>query len=303
MPGWSSIALALGAAALFGLTSALQHRSATTESRHRVGDPRLLLRLLGRPLWLSSLLSNGGAVALQILALHSGTLVVVQSLLVSSIILALPLEAALNRRPLERRQVLGATLGTVGIALFVVSARPAAGITRPSPGAWSLVFLTSAVVAVGCLLGAWTSARKSTRTSTRASTRASTGHARAILLGLATGVMYGLAAALFKTCSRLITHPAVLLSDWPVYVLVVVGVLGVVLNQNVYQAGVLAPGLTSLTLAEPITAVVIGTTAFREHLHLSPASLGAFALAGLVILAGLWLITTTRARPDTEAGC
>lgn len=285
MQGLSSIALALGAAALFALTSALQHRSATNESAHRVGDPRLLLRLLGRPLWLSSLLSNGGAVALQVLALRSGTLVLVQSLLLSSIILALPLEAALNRRTLARRQLLGATLATVGLALFVVSARPAAGITVPSPGTWSLVLIASVAVVLGCLAGA----------------RKSTGHLRAVLLGLATGVMYGLAAALFKTCSRQLTHPGALLSDWPVYLLVAVGAIGVVLNQNVYQAGMLAPGLTSLTLAEPITAVAIGTTAFGERLHLSPSSLAAFAVAALLIVAGLWLITTTSPRPGTEA--
>jgi drug/metabolite transporter (DMT)-like permease len=113
--------------------------------------------------------------------------------------------------------------------------------------------------------------------------------------------MYGLAAALFKTCSRQLTHPGALLSDWPVYLLVAVGAIGVVLNQNVYQAGMLAPGLTSLTLAEPITAVAIGTTAFGERLHLSPSSLAAFAVAALLIVAGLWLITTTSPRPGTEA--
>ena len=289
MTSWSCVPLALGASALFALTSALQHRSAATEQLHRVGDPRLLLRLLRRPLWLSSLLSNGAAVALQVLALRAGTLVVVQSLIVSSIILALPCEAALNGRSLQRRELVGAGLGTVGIGVFVLAARPAAGITSPAPTVWALILLASAGVVVASILGA----------------RVSVGLARPVLLGLATGVVYGVATALFKACSHQVTHPALLLGNWPVYVLVLVGILGVVLNQNVYQSGVLAPGLTALTLAEPLTALAIGTTAFEERLSLHLLNAGALVVAVVMAATGLWLITTTglpAARGHSPAG-
>jgi hypothetical protein len=109
---------------------------------------------------------------------------------------------------------------------------------------------------------------------------------------LATGVMYGVATALFKTCSADLAHPLTLLTKWPVYVLMLAGAVGMVLNQSLYQIGVLAPGLTSLTLAEPVTAVAIGITAFHERLALDPVSSAALIGAVLAIAGGLWLITT-----------
>ncbi len=279
MPEWSSIPLALGAATLFALTAALQHRSASRERRLGVADPRLLLRLLTRPLWLSSLLSNAGAVALQIAAFRAGTLVIVQALIVSSIVLAIPLEAALNGRRVQPRQLAGGSLAAIGLAVFVAFAHPASGISAPPFGEWLTVTLASAAVVLACLLGARTSAA----------------HARAIFLGLGTGVVYGLAAALLKACSEQLSHPVALLASWPVYLLIALGIFGVILNQNVYQAGALAPGLTSMTLAEPLTALAIGVAIFREHIPLSPENAGGIVAALVSLPVALWLIHTSPA--------
>ncbi|HEX7738227.1 MAG TPA: hypothetical protein VF426_01115, partial [Marmoricola sp.] len=55
---WLATLLAIAAGAAFAVTAALQHRAAAAEAEHPVADPRLLLRLLRRPMWLASNLTD-----------------------------------------------------------------------------------------------------------------------------------------------------------------------------------------------------------------------------------------------------
>src|SRR5579875_63469 len=89
---------ALGAALLFALASVLQHRSAERESEEATFRVHHMGRLVLRPVWLAGILADAGGYVLQFIALRQGTLVVVQVLLVSGLLFALPLAAAFNRR-------------------------------------------------------------------------------------------------------------------------------------------------------------------------------------------------------------
>jgi hypothetical protein len=89
--------LALASATCFGLSSGLQQRAAKQERPRAALDPRLLVQLLHRPLWLFGWVPDAAGTALQAVALRFGPLALVQPLLVTGLFIAIPLEATPSR--------------------------------------------------------------------------------------------------------------------------------------------------------------------------------------------------------------
>jgi hypothetical protein len=108
---------------------------------------------------------------------------------------------------------------------------------------------------------------------------------RALLLGAATGIIYGVTSAVTERTGHVL-YGGVLhaLATWPPYVLAAASILGLLVNQSAYQAGDLRQSLPVLTVAEPIVAIVIGQFLFGEHIDSS-----ALAITGEVV--GLVLMT------------
>lgn len=93
------------------------------------------------------------------------------------------------------------------------------------------------------------------------------GRHRAVLLGLATGIIYGLTASLIKyTVALARAEGWHLFLEWPVYALLAVGAGAIVLSQAAYQAGPLAGALPPLIIADPIVAIIVAVWAFGEEL-------------------------------------
>lgn len=281
-----TVLLAVAAGICFALAAAFQHRAAGEEASAALGDPRLLARLARQPLWLAGNVLDVLAIALQALALRVGTLVKVQPLLLSGLLLALPVEAALHRRPLHRRDLVGTAVGLVGLVGFSLAVVPAAGIDVPGIKAWASVAAGTGALVMG-LLGL--AARRS-------------GTTRAVLLGFACGVLYGVTAALLKTCSSLVDHPLDLLSRGEPYALVLVGGAGLVLNQNAFQGARLAPGLVALSIAEPVIAVAIGVTAFHERISLDGGGLLVCIASVALLLGALAILASSQPAEHPAAG-
>jgi hypothetical protein len=273
---------ALLAAALFAVTSVLQHRAATAAERSPIGDPRLLARLLRNPVWLLGGLTDAGGVLSQGAALRAGALAFVQPLLVSGLLLAVPLEARSARRPLPRGLLAAVALSTAGLAAFLAGARPGGGVTRPTDRAAWLVGSTVAASVLGCLLAARVAPRRS-----------------GVWLGVATGVLYAVSAALLKVAAEHVPSDiGGLLRDWTGYGFVLIGGLGMTLNQNAFQTGVLAGPLTALTLVEPLVSLVIGVAAFHEHIDLGAPGRQLLCLGGVVAMAvGVWRVSARAPAP------
>jgi hypothetical protein len=79
-------------------------------------------------------------------------------------------------------------------------------------------------------------------------------------------------------------------ATWEPYALLVAGLTAMVLAQGAYRAGPLLTSLPIIDTVEPVGAVLIGATAFGEHLGGSAAlwsaqlSAAAVAVAGIVLL-------------------
>jgi drug/metabolite transporter (DMT)-like permease len=272
-----AVVLALASATCYASTSALQQRAARQVRPRPALDPRILLALLRRPLWLSGWVPDLAGTGLQALALRFGPIALVQPLLVTGMFLAIPLEAALDRRRPRRRDLLTVAVSAVGLAAFLTAAQPEPGVADPTRRAWIDVALGCAVVVSVCTIAA----------------RFFAPAPRGTLLGIATGVLYGLTAALLKpSATTLTTHPLALLTDWHLYALILAGLAGLVLNQDAFQSGPLAAPLTALTLADPVVSIIIAVTAFHERLSTDAPRLAVEIAATLVMAAGIWLAST-----------
>jgi drug/metabolite transporter (DMT)-like permease len=279
--GAAAILLSLLAGACFAFSWALQHRAASAQPDHAVGDPRLLLRLLRRRGWLfGRLLAVAGVVA-QAMALRHGALSAVQPLMLTGLVFAVPLSAWLDGRSTPRRQLGAVVVGIAGLAAFLGAAAPDAGSSRPSTADWVVVFAGFGGLVLLLLAGA----------------RRLAGPARATLLGLATGTLFGLAAALLKADAvRLDDGLTPLLTQWTVYAWIAVSVTALVLNQSAFQGTTLAAPLTSLALSEPLVALAIGVGAFGERLNAGGPRL-------LLVVAGIaaMVVGLRRLNPDLTA--
>ncbi|MEV4760091.1 DMT family transporter [Micromonospora sp. NPDC049559] len=274
-----AIVLGLAAAALFAVGSVLEQRATKRQKQTRTLDPRLLLQLLREPMWFAGWVPDLGGTVLQAVALRFGPLALVEPMLLAGVLLAIPLEAAFEKRRPHARDLTVVVLGAIGLAAFLVAAAPRGGINEPKTGDWLRVMAALAVVFAACLFFAWC-ARNTTR---------------GILLGVATGLLYALAASLLKSVTvQLGRGLPETFSHWHVYALLVAGVGGMMLNQNAFQGGPIAAPLTTIAMTDPVVSIGIGITAFHEQLSVDGPRLAIEILAGLLMIFVLWLAHTIR---------
>ena len=121
------------------------------------------------------------------------------------------------------------------------------------------------------------------------------GGTSAALLGVAVGIIYAGAAALLKAVGDVAVHgPRALLTSWQLYTVLVIGVLGLLLNQLAFQAGPLTASLPAIATVNPLASITIGVLVYDESVRHSPeASLG---LALLLLVLGIAVIQLTRSR-------
>ena len=228
--------------------------------------------LIRRPLWWAG---TGAAVAgyvFQALALATGSLLLVQPILVSALLFALPLSARLARRRVTRGEWAWAVLLTVALAVFVV-------LAKASPGDYAASLSTSAIVAGVCTVAVLACVVVAVRTA---------GWRRAVLLAVAVGVLFGVVAVLTKLVMHLLTHQGVLaVVTTPVlYLLAVLGVIATLLQQSAFHAGSLQTSVPTMLVLEPMVAVLLGAVVLGEHLDVGRWDAVAIAVATAAMVAG-----------------
>jgi drug/metabolite transporter (DMT)-like permease len=258
----------LAGALCYAVSSVLQQNAARAQPDELSLRPGLIFRLARSGRWMLGNLMDAGGFVFQFLALRRAALALVQPLFVFSLVFSVAGAAiAAHRRP-SRREWWSSLLAAAGLAVFVSAAQPGPGHPRASGAAWTLLFVLTAVVVGGSVvLG-----RRHRQW-------------RAALLGAGTGILYGVTSAVSEHTGHLLNGGVVrVMSSWAPYILAVVSILGLLLNQSAYQAGDLRLSLPIITVAEPIVAIVIGQALFGEHIGSS-----AWALAGEVV--GLFAMT------------
>lgn len=277
------VATALASALSAAAASILQHHTARRAPDGRTH--RLLGHLLTRPLWIAGLVAAAVGLALHVVALAHGQLAVVQPLLISGVLFALPISAVLEgRRPSGREWLLALVL-VAALAMFLLAARPSPGRVKLDADvlAWSTVTVGAVIAIVTLIALRWPH-----------------GHKPA-LLGTAAGIGYGLVAALLKQATALYNTGFLhLLTDWPLYALIAIGGAALGLTQMAYRAGPLAKSMPALTVTDPAASVVLGVLAFQEKLSSHPLNVALQAI-GFVLMA-LAAAQLARREAESEAG-
>ena len=155
--------------------------------------------------------------AFQAVALANGRLAVVQPLLVTTIVFALPLGYFLTNQIINRREVLGAAVVVLGLAIFTGVGRPAtATTTRPRASGRLAVLVFGAAAAVLLVLGGKGSLAR-----------------KAALYGACAGVLYGLSASLCKPTVEILGDDGIgaVLTSWEAYAFAIAGILAFVVQQ------------------------------------------------------------------------
>jgi drug/metabolite transporter (DMT)-like permease len=267
--------LALIAAFCFALAAALQQKGALNLPEISLRRPSSLMRLAGQTMWLVGTLALLIGYVFQAAALDRGRLAIIQPLLVTTVVFALPLGYFLTSQHVGRRELIGAAVIVFGLALFAFFGDPAGGRENAPGDEWALAILVlGAVCAVLLLFGGRGGLTM-----------------KAAVYGTVAGILFGLSAALTKPTMEFL-HAGLdeLLSHWEPYALAVAGVLGFVLQQVSLGTGRLAPSVATVSVANPVVGILLGTILLEERLsrpawHIVLACVGlGLALAGAVVI-------------------
>jgi drug/metabolite transporter (DMT)-like permease len=212
---------------------------------------------------------------LQFVALGHGSIALVQLLLVSGLLFALPLGALISRCPIGRSDLVAGALVVVGLATFLTVAAPAPGRGRAPTGTWVVIGAGGAIVIGGLVLLA----------GRRPGVR------RATALGAAAGVANALVAVFSKSTAVMLAHGLLhALTSWQLYALLVSGAASLVLASSAFEAGSLAASLPMLTVVDPIVAIIIGAVFFGESLTIRGMAPIAEVASLAAIVAGVFML-------------
>lgn len=265
---WLAIVLALTAALLAAIGVVLQQSEAAANTGRGLA---LLRSLITRPRWLLGYALGFAAVAVAAGALAVGSLLVVQPLGVTTLLFALPLAARFRGHRMTGQQWVAAIVLTVALGAFIGVGNPTEGVPAPPFSAW--IVIGAVALGLAAVLGL-------------AAYRLH-GPRRALTLGVATGVMFGVQGALTKAVMDIGTGAGVLalVTSWELYALVIMAVISVSLQQLAFQAADLSASEPAIMVITPVAASVCGVVVFDERLQTSPMG---WVVVAVAVIAMTW---------------
>lgn len=242
--------------------------------------PGLLIRVAREPLWWLGWLAGIAGFGAQAVALHLGSIVVVQALVVTQLLFALPLGSAFTgRRPL-RRDWWGAAAVCAGLILLVTvrsgvpqTAGPRSEIplvVAVAAGLISLLFLTARML----------------RSHARS---------RTVALAAAAGLCFCMTAVFLVFAGDDVSRRGLLAAalGWPCAALIASTVVGMVLVQNAFAEGSLPTALTTMNITDPLASGVVGVVVFDARPAVDPSTLWAMAVSIVLIASGVTLLASS----------
>ncbi|MDH6193504.1 drug/metabolite transporter (DMT)-like permease [Mycobacterium frederiksbergense] len=281
-----AVLLALGAAVCIAFGDVIHQRCTQRATDEQVGHLGFFARLLrDRQWWLGSLVAAAGF-GLQAAALGLGSVLLVQALLVTSLLFALPINARMTRRRVTRWEWLWAALLAGAVAVIVTVGNPTAGHARAPLEAWTLVIGVLGPALVLCLVGA----------------RIWSEPVSAVLLAAVSGALWGVFAVLTKgVVDRLGDGLWVVLATPEIYLWAALGVAGTAVQQSSFRAGALTASLPTMTVTEPVVASVLGVVVLGESLRPGDAGWLTLVVAVAVMVIATGALARGEAASDRAA--
>jgi drug/metabolite transporter (DMT)-like permease len=280
-----AVGFGLLTAFLFAAAAALQQRAAHRHAPPPADNPgrprrtavfvalwRLIQRLVREPLWLVGWTTNLVGFAAQALALRFGSIALVQPLLVTQLLFALPMAAAWQHRRPAARDWASAALICGGLVVFL-AVRGVAPVEDQANRLYLLVGCVAAAAAVLLLL------------------LFSAGVpplVRATMIAVAAGICFAVSAAMIKLTTEdlLVRGVAATARDWPGYALAASTASGLLLGQGAFAAGSLPSAVAAMSITNPVASYLLGVYAFGVQPPESVGALAGLASAGALISVG-----------------
>jgi drug/metabolite transporter (DMT)-like permease len=288
-----AIPFGVGSSVVYGTSIVVQHRIA----QQHAGEGGLtsmagLVKMLKHPTWLLAIAGDLVGFLLQIVALSTGPVVIVQPLVVLMLPVSLIVSATLGWHRPRAGDYLG-VLGVIsGLAVFLVLIGNPGAEHLPHPRV--LALSVALVLVVGVVLCVVVVGRDRT--------------VRGAVYGAVAGGYFGMLAVLVDAASSRAADAGMdgLLETAkgivPLVGIVALGAGGIVLTQLSFQVGALAATLPANLAADPLTAVALGIVLLREHIPHGPWHLLAYALCVVAVVAGAIRLADPEAGPiDPDA--
>jgi hypothetical protein len=228
-----------------------------------------------------------GGFVFEALALGIGTLVLVQPILSTSLLLSLFLGGVINGRHINRTGWIAAVVLAMGVGVFLYMVAPTQGIQLASNKSWVI----AAPPILGFVLGAVVLARMTY------------GARRAAFLGVAAGTLFGTSAVLTKAFVHYLGNGILdWVPHWEPYALAFTSISGLILAQSAFQTGALAAAVSAEQVLQPLTGVALGVGLLDEKLELSgPLGTLIVGAALIAMLGGVLMLARVEHPGDVEA--
>jgi drug/metabolite transporter (DMT)-like permease len=278
--------LALVAALLFAVAATLQQKGALTLGLSP-DSLRSFAKLAASRWWLIGSIALLVGYVVQAIALDHGRLAIIQPLLVSTVVFALPLGYFLTAQEVGRREIVGAAVVVLGLAMYAIFGDPAGGNENAPNDEWAIALV---ILGVLCAI-LYVTARRSD------------GARQAAFYGVISGILFGVSACLVKPTLEMLHDGGVdaALSHWEFYGMAITGVAAFILQQISLSAGFLATSVATVSVSNPIVSVVLGVFLFDERLS-RPGWHVVVAVCGLVLaMLGAVAISVVREKVNGKA--
>lgn len=262
----------------------MQQRGTYEVPNVSLGNPRSLVQLVMRPVWLLAFGVMLVGWGLQAAALDRGRVSVVQVFLTMTLVFVLPLGVWLTKQHVSKREIVAAFVIVVGLSAFTRIGDPANGRTNAPGTAWLVAtLLVAGICAVVLVMGDRRSAS-----------------VRAAANGTVSGATAGLLAVMAKpVLTELHEGISTVLADPKLYLVMLLAILGVVFQQFGLATGKLAPTVAAGSVASPLVAVTLGAALLEEHLE-RPLWHVVVALGALGIALAAAVVIANAPHPETD---
>jgi drug/metabolite transporter (DMT)-like permease len=283
-----AIPFGVGSAVVYGTSIVVQHRMAQQHADTEGQSSRAgLLRLVRNPVWLMAIGGDFIGFLLQIVALSTGLVVVVQPLVVLMLPVALIVSATLGWHRPRPGDYLGVLGVVAGLAAFLSIIGNPGAVHLPHPRA--LAGTVALVLGVGLALCLVVIGRNRV--------------VRGAVYGAVAGGYFGTLAVMVDAASEHASSAGIhglFAADEglvPLAGIAVLGVGGIVLTQMSFQVGALAATLPANLVADPMTAVLLGVLLLHEHIPITAGHLASYVACLVAVVVGAIRLADPQAGP------
>ncbi|WP_199809954.1 DMT family transporter [Streptomyces sp. NRRL F-5126] len=274
---------ALGAAVCFGTAAVLQ-AAATRSTAPGSGsgvDAALFLRAARQWRYLLGLLLDAGGFALQIVALRSLPIYVVGAALAASLAVTAVVAARLLSVRLSRTEWAAVAVVCCGLAMLGLASGPEGGTAGSSGLRWAMLAVAAFVLLVGVVGGRLP------------------GRARALVLGLGSGVGFGVVEVAVRLIDSLDLASGRFWTNPALYALLAAGGAAFLLLTSALQRGSVTTATAGMVVGETVGPALVGVVWLGDRTR---PGLGWLAVLGFAVaVAGALLLARFGEAPEAAA--